>query len=159
MKTVCGQKKVQWVERIGDLYLRRGRSWIKFRMTKCSSPARKLVFPTHCIYVIRWTTEVCPLIEGDYGKNLYYYSRQVSNNPTQYNNIIIRRIKICHPRGDGDLVFWIACQLIRFPSAREWQIRDYAMSLTSALLKYIKNAGICVFISLSLVYHQFLIYP
>jgi hypothetical protein len=69
MKTVCRQKKVQWVERTMDVYLE-GEGIEKEDPESSSGwqnitpPARKLVFPTHCVYVIRWTTEACPLIKG-----------------------------------------------------------------------------------------------
>ena len=109
MKTVCRQKKVWWVERTMDMSL--GGEEIEKEDPESSSgwqnttlTARKLVFPTHCVYAIHWTTEACPLIEGSM-RRFFYCSYQASSSPRRCNNTIIRRIKICHPRGGGDLVF------------------------------------------------------
>jgi hypothetical protein len=109
MKTVCRQKKVWWVERTMDMSL--GGEEIEKEDPESSSgwqnttlTARKLVFPTHCVYAIHWTTEACPLIEGSM-RRFFYCSYQASSSPRRCNNTIIRRIKICHPRGGGDLAF------------------------------------------------------
>lgn len=94
MKTVCRQKKVQWVERTMDVYLEgegiekedpeSSSGWQNTTLT-----ARKLIFPTH------W---------GVYEK-IFYCSYQASSSPRKCSNTMIRRIKICHPRGGGDLAF------------------------------------------------------